>query len=52
MLGGERDRIAEAEAEGIVDAVAPRAAFGLVGDDDDRLAGAAHGLRRNAGRRR
>ena len=42
MLGGERDRIAEAEAERFVNAVAPEA-FGLVGDDDDRLAGAAHG---------
>ena len=42
MLGGKGDRIAEAEAEGFIDAVAPEA-FGLVGDDDDRLAGAAHG---------
>ena len=32
MLGGERDRLAEAEAEGFIDAVAPGAALGLVGD--------------------
>ena len=43
VLGGKGDRIAEAEAEGLVGAVAPRHALGLVGDDDDRLSGAAHG---------
>ena len=42
VLGGKGDRIAEAEAEGLIGAVAPRHALGLVGDDDDRLAGAAH----------
>ena len=46
MLGGQRDRLAEAKTEGLVNAVAPRAAFGLVGDDDDRLAGAAQTLRK------
>ena len=50
MLGGKRDRIAEAEAEGLIGAVAPGRALRLVGDEDDRLAGAAHELRRNAGR--
>ena len=42
VLGGKDDRVAEAEAEGVVGAVAPRPALGLVGDDDDGLAGAAH----------
>ena len=43
VLGGEGDRVAEAEAEGLVGAVAPRPALGLVGEDDDGLAGAADG---------
>jgi hypothetical protein len=42
VLGGKRDRIAEAEAKGVINAVTPREPFGLVGDDEDRLAGAAH----------
>ena len=45
MLGGEGDRLAKAETEHLVDARLPRGAFRLVGDDDDRLVGAAHGLR-------
>ncbi len=44
MFGGKGDRVAEAEAEGLIAAVAP-GPLGLVGDDDGRLAGAAHGLR-------
>ena len=48
MLGGERDRIAEAETEGFVDAGLARSALGLVGDDDDWLAGATHSLREMA----
>ncbi len=44
VLGGEGDRLAEAEAEHLVDAGLPRGAFRLVGDDDDRLTGAANGL--------
>ena len=43
VLGGKGDRIAEAEAEGLVGAVAPRHALGLVGDDDDGLSDAPHG---------
>ena len=43
MLGGKRDRIAEAEPECLVDAVPRARSLGLVCDDDDRLAGAAHG---------
>ena len=46
MLGGEGDRLAKAEAKHLVDAGLPRGAFRLVGDDDDRLAGAAHRLRK------
>ena len=38
VLGGNRDRIAQAKAEGFVSAVAPRRPFGLVGDEDHRLA--------------
>ena len=45
MLGGEGDRLAKAETEHLVDARLPRGAFRLVGDDDDRLVGAAHRLR-------
>ena len=45
MLGGEGDRLAKAEAIDLVDARLPRCAFRLVGDDDDRLAGATHRLR-------
>ena len=41
MFGGKEDRIAEAEAERLIGAVAPRHALGLVGDDDDGPAGAA-----------
>ena len=44
MLGGEGDRLAKAETKHLVDARLPRGAFRLVGDDDDRLAGAAHRL--------
>src|SRR5580704_13496783 len=44
MLGGEGDRLTKAEAKHLVDARLPRRAFRLVGDDDDRLAGAAHRL--------
>ncbi len=45
MLGGERDRLAKAETEHLVDAGLPGRAFRLVGDEDDRLVGAAHRLR-------
>ena len=44
MLGGNRDRVAEAEVEGFVSAVAPGRPFRLVGDEDHRLAGTAHAL--------
>ena len=41
MLGRKRDRIAEAEAEALEHAGLAGAAFGLVGDEDDRRVGAA-----------
>ena len=44
MLGGEGDRLAKAETKHLVDARLPRGAFRFVGDDDDRLVGAAHRL--------
>ena len=52
VLGGKGDRVAEAEAEGLVGAVAPRCPLRLVGDDDDRLVRRAGRPRRNGGRRR
>ena len=42
VLGRERDRIAEAQREGLVGACEAGAALGLVGDEDHGLAGAAH----------
>src|SRR4051812_5308102 len=36
MLGADRDRIAEAEAVGLIGALLPRAALGLVGHDHHR----------------
>jgi hypothetical protein len=44
VFGRERDGIAEAEPKGLVGALTPGEPFGLVGDQDDRLAGAAHRL--------
>ncbi len=45
VLGRESDRLAKAETERLIDARLARGALRFVGDDDDRLAGAAHGLR-------
>ncbi len=45
VLGGEGDRIAEAEAEGFINPVPSRGAFSLVGDHDDRFASAMQALR-------
>ena len=42
VLGGKRDGVAEAEFVGLDGAGAAGAALGLVGDQDQRLAGAAH----------
>ena len=44
VLGGEGDRLAKAERKHLVDARLPGGAFRLVGDEDDRLVGAAHRL--------
>ena len=57
MLGGDRERRAEAEAEGLVQARFRRAALALVGDQQDRRLGLAQALgemlveRRDAGAR-
>ena len=57
VLGGDRDRLAEAEVEGLQRARGAGLALGFVGDEDDRLAGGAqHGgempvERRDAGAR-
>ena len=51
VLGGERDRIAEAERVGLGGAGA-RASLALVGDDDHRLAGAPHDVGEGAVDRR
>ncbi len=44
MLGGQRDRLAEAEREGFERTGGGGAALALVGDHDGRLAGLAHQL--------
>ncbi len=48
MLGRDRHRLAEAESEGLVGARRAAAAFGLVGDDNGRLAGAAQHVGKHA----
>ena len=45
VLGGDRDRIAEAQLEGFIEAVAAAAALALVGHQHDGRAGFAHHLR-------
>ena len=45
MFGGDRERIAEAEREGVVKSIGAFVAFGLVGDENDGLAGVAREAR-------
>ena len=52
VLGRNRYRIAEAKPISFADAGKCRAAFGLVGDQNDRLAAAPQPIARNAGRLR